>query len=152
MQAAKKMYLIDQRTMDKLNVDTLSGSLKRKEDWTKSAFNRSKTCLSHEMKRILEDDLDEDIKAKQYRQVLSRFLNTQKKKIKKEDESPVLLPPPPATPPSPPLPSPVSIPKPASKTKKAKNYKAKRSPAQVKYYSPSVVVRRSKRARKWQNL
>ena len=136
------MYLIDQRSMDKL--ETLTDSPKRKEDWKKSAFNRSKTCLSHEMKRILEDDLDEDVKAKQYRQVLSRFLNTQKKK--KQDESPVLLQPPPLTPPPPSL-SPVSIAKPESKKKK--NYKAKRSSAQVKYYSPP---RRSKRAKKWQNL
>ena len=105
------------------------------------------------MKRILEDNLDEDIKAKQYRQVLSRFLNTQKKKIKRE-ESPLALPPPPPPPPSPsPQPSsPPRISKTESKKRKTKNYKAKRSPAQVKYYSPSIVVRRSKRARKWQNL
>jgi len=147
------MYLIDQRTMDKLKTDTLTDSIKRKDDWAKSAFKRSKTSLSQEMKRILEDDLDEDIKAKQYRQVLSRFLNTQKIKIKKEEEEkdPVL----PATPSSPaPPPAPSSV-KTQSKKKKTKSYKAKRSSAQVKYYSSPVGVRRSKRAKKkiqWQNL
>ena len=145
------MYLIDQRTMDKLKTDTLTDSHKRKEEWKKSAFNRSKTTLSEQMKRILEDDLAEDIKAKQYRQVLSRFLNTQKIKIKEEEENPIV---PPIPPPAPP--SPVSVAKTEpKKKKKTKNYKAKRSPAQVKYYSPPVGVRRSKRPRKkiqWQNL
>ena len=140
---AKKMYLVDQRTMDKLNSDTPRESVKHKENWTKSAFDRSKTSLSQQMKRILEDDLDDDVKAKQYRQVLSRFLNTQKIKVKEEDSQedstqhiPV---------PSTPIPP---IAKTESKKKKAKTYKAKRSCARVKHLPSPARTRRSKRISK----
>jgi len=145
------MYLVDQRTMDKLNSDVPRESVKRKENWTKSAFDRSKTYLSRQMKRILEDDVDDDVKAKQYQQVLSRFLNTQKAKVKEEDseeDSTQQLPvPSTATP---------TIAKTESKEKKkASKYKAKRSSAPVKYLSSPTRTRRSKRIRKkvqWQSL
>jgi hypothetical protein len=62
MQQAKKMYLVDQRTMDKLKddnwkkpVEHMLDALKIKEDnsWQKPIEKRTKTKLSLQMKRIL---------------------------------------------------------------------------------------------------
>jgi hypothetical protein len=94
MQHAKKMYLVDQRSMDKLKddnwkkpVEHMLDALKTKEDysWQKPIEKRIKTKLSLQMKRILESDEDDDLKAKQYRQALSRFLKLKKKIV--EDET-----------------------------------------------------------------
>jgi hypothetical protein len=89
MQHAKKMFLVDQRTMDKLRADNwqkpiehMLDKLKRKEvnSWQRPVEKRSKTNLSLEMKNILRDeDLTDDLKAKEYQQVLARFLNTKTK-------------------------------------------------------------------------
>jgi hypothetical protein len=88
MQHAKKMYLVDRRTMDKLKddnwkkpVEHMLDALKRKEDdsWQKPIEKRTKTKLSLQMKRILESDENDDLKAKRYQQTLSRFLKLKKK-------------------------------------------------------------------------
>jgi hypothetical protein len=88
MQQAKKMYLVDQRAMDKLKddnwkkpVEHMLDALKRKEDdsWYKPIEKRTKTKLSLQMKRILESDENDDLKAKLYQQTLSRFLKLKKK-------------------------------------------------------------------------
>jgi hypothetical protein len=87
MQHAKKMYLVDQRSLDKLKddnwkkpVEHMLDALKTKEDysWQKPIEKRTKTKLSLQMKRILESDEDDDVKAKQYQQILSRFLKLKK--------------------------------------------------------------------------
>jgi hypothetical protein len=88
MQQAKKMYVVDQRAMDKLKddnwkkpVEHMLDALKRKEDdsWYKPIEKRTKTKLSLQMKRILESDENDDLKAKRYQQTLSRFLKLKKK-------------------------------------------------------------------------
>jgi hypothetical protein len=88
MQHAKKMYLVDQRSVDKLKdenwkkpVEHMLDALKSREDnsWQKPIEKRTKTKLSLEMKRILESEEDDDLKAKQYRRVLNRFLNIKRR-------------------------------------------------------------------------
>jgi hypothetical protein len=88
MQHAKKMYVVDQRSLDKLKddnwkkpVEHMLDALKTKEDnsWQKPIEKRIKTKLSLQMKRILESDEDDDLKAKQYRQALNRFLNIRRR-------------------------------------------------------------------------
>jgi hypothetical protein len=93
MQHAKKMYLVDQRSMDKLQddnwkkpVEHMLDALKRKEDysWQKPIEKRTKTRLSLQMKRILESNEGEYEKAKLYQQTLSRFLKLKKKLMVEE--------------------------------------------------------------------
>jgi hypothetical protein len=84
----RKMYLIDRQSLDKLKndnwkkpVEQMLDALKRKEDnsWQKPIEKRTKTKLSLQMKRILENDDDDDVKVKQYQQTLSCFLKLKKK-------------------------------------------------------------------------
>jgi hypothetical protein len=84
----RKMYLIDQQSMDKLKddnwkkpVEHMLDVLKRKEDnsWQKPIEKRTKTKLSLQMKRILESDEDDYEKAKLYQKTLSRLLKLNKK-------------------------------------------------------------------------
>jgi hypothetical protein len=88
MQQTKKMFLVDQRTMDRLKddnwkkpVEHMLDALKIKEDnsWQKPIEKRTKTKLSLQMKRILESNENDDLKAKQYRQALNRFLNIRRR-------------------------------------------------------------------------
>jgi hypothetical protein len=74
--------------MDKLKDDNwkkpvkhMLDALKRKEDnsWQNPIKERTKTKLSLQMKRILDSNEDDDVKAKQYQQTLSRFLKLKKK-------------------------------------------------------------------------
>ena len=98
MQETKKMYLVDQRTFEKLNnSDTWSKpmidimqKIQRQEDtaWNKPPVKRSKTFMHKNMERILDDpSLSMDDKVKLYSQNLIRFLNMAKGT---EDTTPVV--------------------------------------------------------------
>lgn len=73
MEHAKKLILVEPRVLEQLQVRNEYKELEKPVD------KKSKSDLSLEMKRILEEDEGDDIKAKKYRQSLSRFLNLKSK-------------------------------------------------------------------------
>ena len=85
----KKMYLVDQRTFEKLNnpdtwqkpIIDIMQKLQRREDttWSRPPIKRSKAFVHKDKKRILGDpSLSPDDKIKLYSQNLIRFSNMNK--------------------------------------------------------------------------
>lgn len=75
MDNAKRMVLIDEKLLD---------NMWRKQDmsWKRPTEQSAKHNLSKEMRLELNDNsISEDIKAKQYQQMLNRFLNTKRKQL-----------------------------------------------------------------------
>jgi hypothetical protein len=73
MEHAKRMVLIDEKLID---------NMWRKQDmsWKRPTEQSAKHSLSKDMRLELNDNsIAEDIKVKQYQQMLSRFLNTKRK-------------------------------------------------------------------------
>jgi hypothetical protein len=73
MQHAKRMVLVDEKLAD---------NLWRKQDttWKRPAEQTVKNSLSNDMRMELNNQtLPDDMKVKQYQQMLNRFLNTKRK-------------------------------------------------------------------------
>lgn len=73
MEHAKRMVLVDEKMLD---------NMWRKQDisWKRPTDQTVKHSLSRQMRNELDDvATPDDVKAKQYQQILSRFLNTKRK-------------------------------------------------------------------------
>jgi hypothetical protein len=73
MEHAKRMVLIDEKLLD---------NMWRKQDmsWKRPIEQTAKHSLSKDLRLELNDNsISEDVKAKQYQQMLNRFLNTKRK-------------------------------------------------------------------------
>jgi hypothetical protein len=80
MENAKRMVLVDEKMLD---------NMLRKQDmsWKRPTDQTIKHALSKQMRHELHDEMmPDDLKAKHYQQILSRFLNT---KRTLPDESPI---------------------------------------------------------------
>jgi hypothetical protein len=76
MENAKQMVLVDEKVLD------LTPVLQAKQDmsWNRPSDQSVKSSINKQMKSTLNDQtLPEDVKAKQYRQQLNRFLQTKRK-------------------------------------------------------------------------
>jgi hypothetical protein len=82
MEAAKKFYLVDERTYNTLKTNPWQQAITDKfqeASWSKPPDKRSKNTMHKDMHSILEnDELSDDVKAKMYNQGFIRFQNTNK--------------------------------------------------------------------------
>lgn len=104
MEHAKKLILVEPRVLEQLQAH------REYKELEKPAHKKTKTSTSMQMKRMLDDEMPDDIKAKLYRQAFSHFLNL-KNRLPFQQQVKVnrLTPRTPApAPPSPTLPSPVA--------------------------------------------
>jgi len=96
MQHAKKLVIVDPRLLDQIQVDREYKHIQRPADAL------SKTSLSLDISRILQDDsISEDVKARQYQDALRRY-NSVRSTIPQEiktEPNPIQPPPPPQPPP-----------------------------------------------------
>ena len=107
MEAAKKFYLVDERTYNSMKTVPWQQAFSEKfqeASWSKPADKRSKNTMHKDMHGILEsDELSDDIKAKLYNQGFIRVQNTNKGEemqpvvIKQEPVQEVVAPTPTAT-------------------------------------------------------
>jgi hypothetical protein len=76
MENTKRMVLVDEKMLD------VTSALQAKQDmsWNKPSDQTVKSNINKQMKSTLHDQsITEDVKAKQYRQQLNRFLQTKRK-------------------------------------------------------------------------
>jgi hypothetical protein len=76
MENTKRMVLVDEKMLD------VTSALQAKQDmsWNKPSDQTVKSNINKQMKSTLDDQsIPEDVKAKQYRQQLNRFLQTKRK-------------------------------------------------------------------------
>jgi hypothetical protein len=76
MENTKRMVLVDEKMLD------VTSALQAKHDvsWNKPSDQTVKSNINKQMKSTLNDQsIPEDVKAKQYRQQLNRFLQTKRK-------------------------------------------------------------------------
>ena len=74
MEHAKKLVLMEPRLLEQMQSD------REYKEINKPAEKKTKTALSLEMRKILEDDsVGDDIKAKRYQQVLNKYLTVKDK-------------------------------------------------------------------------
>jgi protein required for attachment to host cells len=76
MENTKRMVLVDEKMLD------LTSALQAKQDmsWNRPSDQSVKSNINKQMKSTLDDQsIPEDVKAKQYRQQLNRFLRTKRK-------------------------------------------------------------------------
>ena len=81
---AKRMVLVDEKLLE------YQPMFQTKQDmsWKRPTEQSVKSTISHQMKSTLDDPtLPEDVKAKQYTQNLSRFLNTKRKLVAEPTET-----------------------------------------------------------------
>ena len=95
MEHAKKMVLVDEKLYNNLQTKSWEkpmSSLIKKIDshhqlsWKRPLDQRVKSNLSKQMRHILDESIDDNIKAKLYNQTLSRFNHTGTKLPRDEDE------------------------------------------------------------------
>jgi protein required for attachment to host cells len=76
MENTKRMVLVDEKMLD------VTSALQAKQDmsWNRPSDQTVKSNINKQMKSTLDDQsIPEDVKAKQYRQQLNRFLQTKRK-------------------------------------------------------------------------
>lgn len=73
MEQAKKLLLVEPRVMEELQMQ------REYKELEKPAIKKKKTALSLELHNVLQKDIPDDIKVKEYQQRFSRFMNTKDK-------------------------------------------------------------------------